>query len=100
MSQKDYRGTIFIFKVFLKFDEDLDRYLNKNEFMAFLIYLNPLLLQKDRENIFKMTNISNLGKVNFTEFKEAFKNIMLICRIKDVFVDVKKLDISDNLEKN
>ena len=44
------------FKIFVQFDEDLDRFLNKKEFYEFLTYLNPILNDKDKESIFKLKN--------------------------------------------
>jgi Ca2+-binding EF-hand superfamily protein len=81
------------FKIFVQFDEDLDRFLNKKEFYEFLTYLNPILNDKDKESIFKLARTNNSEKVNFKEFKQSLQNIILICRIKDVFVDLKKLNI-------
>jgi len=51
------------------------------------------LEEKDKENIFKVTNTSKTGKINFREFKAAFQDMILICRIKDVFARIKNLNI-------
>lgn len=77
----------------MQFDEDLDRFLNKKEFYEFLNYLNPILSEKDRDSIFIIARLSNFEKINFKEFKQSLQDIILICRIKDVFVDLKKLSI-------
>lgn len=72
----------------------MDRYLNKVEFERFLNYVNPNLNNKQKANIFEFTNSSNIGKINFKEFKESLNKTILICRIKDVFMNVQKLKIS------
>lgn len=55
--------------------------------------INPNLSNKDKEVLFNMTNTSKTGKINFTEFKDAFPKMVLILRVKDVFVDLRKLKI-------
>lgn len=72
----------------------MDRFFNKIEFNNFINFINPNLSNKHKDYIFEFTNVSKSGKINFKEFKESLNKTILICRIKDVFMNVQNLKIN------
>ncbi len=80
-------------QLFIKYDEDLDHLLTKEEFSNFLNFVIPYLTNKEKDYIFEYTNISKSDKINFEEFKKAFNQICLIGRIKDIFREISNLKV-------
>lgn len=80
----------------MRYDEDLDHLLDRNEFGYFLNLFIPYLKEREKNEIFEMANNSKSGKINFAEFKSSLKEIALIGRIKDIFNSISQLNTEEN----
>ena len=83
--------------IFIKYDQDFDHLLNKEEFSKFYKWLTPYVNEKDIDDKLKDMDVDKDGKLNYQEFKNGFKELMertriknVICRIKNVKDEEKK----------
>jgi Ca2+-binding EF-hand superfamily protein len=97
--------------IFIKYDQDFDHLLNKEEFSKFFKWLRPYATDKDVEDKLKVMDLDKDGKLNYQEFKAGFKELMertriknVICKIKNVKEEKKeeekKEEENNNKEKN
>lgn len=80
-----------ILNLFVQYDKDFDRLLNKEEFYQFIISLIPFISQEEFEEMFNLTDIDSDGKICYEEFKNKFQTIVNITRIKHVFKDISEI---------
>jgi len=75
--------------IFIRYDQDFDHLLNKEEFSKFYKWLRPYVNEKDIDDKLKVMDLDKDGKLNYQEFKNGFKELMERTRIKNVICRIK-----------
>jgi Ca2+-binding EF-hand superfamily protein len=86
--------------IFIKYDQDFDHLLNKEEFSKFYKWLTPYVNEKDIEDKLKDMDVDKDGKLNYQEFKNGFKELMERTRIKNVICRIKNVKNEEKKEEN
>ena len=85
--------------IFIKYDQDFDHLLNKEEFSKFYKWLTPYVNEKDIEDKLKDMDVDKDGKLNYQEFKNGFKELMERTRIKNVICRIKNVKDEEKKEE-
>ena len=85
--------------IFIRYDQDFDHLLNKDEFAKFYKWLRPYVNEKDIEDKLKVMDLDHDGKLNYQEFKQGFKELMERTRIKNVICRIKTVKPEKKEEK-
>ncbi len=85
--------------IFIKYDQDFDHLLNKEEFSKFYKWLTPYVNEKDIEDKLKDMDVDKDGKLNYQEFKNGFKELMERTRIKNVICRIKNVKNEEKKEE-
>ena len=75
-------------EIFIKYDEDFDHLLNKNEFKKFITWLIPYIQPDEIEERFIWMDQDKDGVLNYQEFKNSFKELMERIRINNVMKSI------------
>lgn len=78
-------------QLYISFDQDYDHLLDKTEFNNFITWMISYLSKEEKEKIFKYVDTNQDGKVSYPEFKEHFKSLVQMTRIKNVLREITKL---------
>ena len=78
-------------EIFIRYDEDYDHLLNKNEFKKFIIWLIPYIEQEEIDERFNWMDQDKDGVLNYQEFKKSFKELMERIRINNVMKCIKTI---------
>ena len=78
-------------EIFIKYDEDFDHLLNKNEFKKFITWLIPYIQDDEIEERFCWMDQDKDGVLNYQEFKNSFKELMERIRINNVMKTIKTI---------
>ena len=78
-------------EIFIRYDEDYDHLLNKNEFKKFIIWLIPYIEQEEIDERFNWMDQDKDGVLNYQEFKKSFKELMERIRINNVIKFIKTI---------
>ena len=78
-------------EIFIRYDEDYDHLLNKNEFKKFIIWLIPYIEQEEIDERFNWMDQDKDGVLNYQEFKKSFKELMERIRINNVIKTLKTI---------
>ncbi len=84
-------------EIFIKYDEDFDHLLNKDEFKKFITWLIPYIQPDEIEERFIWMDQDKDGVLNYQEFKNSFKELMERIRINNVMKSIKTIK-EDNKE--
>ena len=87
-------------EIFIKYDEDFDHILSKEEFVKFIKWLIKYIDEETIDELFGIMDQDKDGVLNYQEFKNGFKKLMEITRIRNVIKEIQtiKNDESANLE--
>ena len=85
--------------IFIKYDQDFDHLLNKEEFSKFYKWLTPYVNDKDIDDKLKDMDVDKDGKLNYQEFKNGFKELMERTRIKNVICRIKNVKDEEKKEE-
>ena len=85
--------------IFIKYDQDFDHLLNKEEFSKFYKWLTPYVNEKDIDDKLKDMDVDKDGKLNYQEFKNGFKELMERTRIKNVICRIKNVKDEEKKEE-
>ena len=87
-------------EIFIKYDEDFDHILSKQEFVKFIKWLIKYIDEETIDELFGIMDQDKDGVLNYQEFKNGFKKLMEITRIRNVIKEIQtiKNDESANLE--
>ena len=78
-------------EIFIKYDEDYDHLLNKDEFKKFIIWLIPYIKEDEIDERFNWMDKDQDGVLNYQEFKNSFKELMERIRINNVMKCIKTI---------
>jgi Ca2+-binding EF-hand superfamily protein len=78
-------------EIFIRYDEDYDHLLNKNEFKKFITWLIPYIQDDEIEERFCWMDQDKDGVLNYQEFKNSFKELMERIRINNVMKTIKTI---------
>ncbi len=78
-------------EIFIKYDEDYDHLLNKDEFKKFIIWLIPYIKEDEINERFDWMDKDKDGVLNYQEFKNSFKELMERIRINNVMKCIKTI---------
>ena len=78
-------------EIFIKYDEDFDHILNKNEFIKFIKWLIHYIDEETIEELFNIMDQDKDGVLNYQEFKNGFKKLMEITRVRNVIKEIKTI---------
>ena len=84
-------------EIFIKYDQDFDHLLNKDEFKKFITWLIPYIQPDEIEERFIWMDQDKDGVLNYQEFKNSFKELMERIRINNVMKSIKTIK-EDNKE--
>ena len=76
-------------ELFIKYDQDYDHLLSKEEFRDFMKWIVPYIDDKEFEILFASMDLDKDGVLTYTEFKNGFKTLMEKIRIKNVIREIK-----------
>ena len=87
-------------EIFIKYDEDFDHILSKEEFVKFIKWLIKYIDEETIDELFAIMDQDKDGVLNYQEFKNGFKKLMEITRIRNVIKEIQtiKNDESFGLE--
>ena len=71
-------------EIFIKYDEDFDHILSKEEFIKFIKWLIKYIDEETIDKLFEIIGQDKDGVLNYQEFKNGFKKLMEITRIRNV----------------
>lgn len=77
--------------IFIKYDQDYDHLLSKDEFKEFITWLIPYLDDKDFEEEFERMDTKKDGIIDYKEFKTGFKVLMERTRMRNVIKSIKTI---------
>ena len=77
--------------IFIKYDEDFDHILNKNEFIKFIKWLISYVDEETIDELFAIMDQDKDGVLNYQEFKSGFKKLMEISRVRNVMKEIKTI---------
>ena len=78
-------------EIFIRYDEDYDHLLNKDEFKKFIVWLIPYIQPDEIEERFNWMDQDKDGVLNYQEFKKSFKELMERIRINNVIKTLKTI---------
>ncbi len=78
-------------EIFIRYDEDFDHLLNKDEFKKFIVWLIPYIQPEEIEERFNWMDQDKDGVLNYQEFKKSFKELMERIRINNVMKTLKTI---------
>ncbi len=78
-------------EIFIRYDEDFDHLLNKDEFKKFIVWLIPYIQPEEIEERFNWMDQDKDGVLNYQEFKNSFKELMERIRINNVMKTIKTI---------
>ena len=77
--------------IFIKYDEDFDHILNKDEFVKFIKWLISYIDEETIDELFVIMDQDKDGVLNYQEFKNGFKKLMEITRVRNVMKEIKTI---------
>ena len=77
--------------IFIKYDEDFDHILNKDEFVKFIKWLISYINEETIDELFIIMDQDKDGVLNYQEFKKGFKKLMEITRVRNVMKEIKTI---------
>jgi Ca2+-binding EF-hand superfamily protein len=77
--------------IFIKYDEDFDHILSKDEFVKFIKWLISYIDEETIDELFIIMDQDKDGVLNYQEFKNGFKKLMEITRIRNVMKEIKTI---------
>ena len=78
-------------ELFIKYDEDFDHILNKDEFIKFIKWLISYIDDETIDELFGIMDQDKDGVLNYQEFKNGFKKLMEITRVRNVIKSIKTI---------
>ena len=78
-------------ELFIKYDEDFDHILSKDEFVKFIKWLISYIDEETIDELFVIMDQDKDGVLNYQEFKNGFKKLMEITRIRNVMKEIKTI---------
>ena len=82
--------------IFIKYDEDFDHILNKNEFTKFIKWLIKCVNEETVDELFNIMDEDQDGVLKYQEFKKGFKKLMEIIRIRKVIKEIQNITNEEN----
>ena len=83
-------------EIFLKYDEDFDHILSKDEFIKFIKWLIKYIDEETIDELFAIMDQDKDGVLNYQEFKNGFKKLMEITRIRNVIKEIQTIKNDEN----
>ena len=77
--------------IFIKYDEDFDHILSKQEFVKFIKWLISYIDEETIDELFLIMDQDKDGVLNYQEFKNGFKKLMEITRVRNVMKEIKTI---------
>jgi len=77
--------------IFIKYDEDFDHILSKDEFVKFIKWLISYIDEETIDELFVIMDQDKDGVLNYQEFKNGFKKLMEITRVRNVMKEIKTI---------
>ena len=77
--------------IFIKYDEDFDHILSKDEFVKFIKWLISYIDEETIDELFVIMDQDKDGVLNYQEFKSQFKKLMEITRVRNVMKEIKTI---------
>ena len=77
--------------IFIKYDEDFDHILSKEEFVKFIKWLISYIDEETIDELFVIMDQDKDGVLNYQEFKKGFKKLMEITRVRNVMKEMKTI---------
>jgi len=78
-------------ELFIKYDEDFDHILSKDEFVKFIKWLIKYINEETIDELFAIMDQDKDGVLNYQEFKNGFKKLMEITRIRNVIKEIQTI---------
>ena len=78
-------------EIFIKYDEDYDHILSKEEFVKFIKWLIKYIDEETIDELFGIMDQDKDGVLNYQEFKNGFKKLMEITRIRNVIKEIQTI---------
>ena len=78
-------------EIFIKYDEDFDHILSKDEFIKFIRWLIKYIDEETIDELFAIMDQDKDGVLNYQEFKNGFKKLMEITRIRNVIKEIQTI---------
>ena len=78
-------------EIFIKYDEDFDHILSKDEFVKFIKWLIKYINEETIDELFEIMDQDKDGVLNYQEFKNGFKKLMEITRIRNVIKEIQTI---------
>ena len=78
-------------EIFIKYDEDYDHILNKQEFIKFIKWLIKYIDEEMIEELFTIMDQDQDGVLTYQEFKNGFKKLMEITRVRNVIKEIQNI---------
>ena len=78
-------------EIFIKYDEDFDHILSKDEFVKFIKWLIKYINEETIDELFEIMDQDKDGVLNYQEFKKGFKKLMEITRIRNVIKEIQTI---------
>jgi Ca2+-binding EF-hand superfamily protein len=82
-------------EIFIKYDEDYDHILSKDEFVKFIKWLIKYIDEETIDELFGIMDQDKDGVLNYQEFKNGFKKLMEITRIRNVIKEIQTIKNDD-----
>ena len=78
-------------EIFIKYDEDFDHILSKDEFIKFIKWLIKYIDEETIDELFEIMDQDKDGVLTYQEFKNGFKKLMEITRIRNVIKEIQTI---------
>ena len=78
-------------EIFIKYDEDFDHILSKEEFVKFIKWLIKYIDEETIDELFEIMDQDKDGVLTYQEFKNGFKKLMEITRIRNVIKEIQTI---------
>ena len=82
-------------EIFIKYDKDFDHILSKEEFVKFIKWLIKYIDEETIDELFGIMDQDKDGVLNYQEFKNGFKKLMEITRIRNVIKEIQTIKKED-----
>ena len=82
-------------EIFIKYDKDFDHILSKDEFVKFIKWLIKYIDEETIDELFGIMDQDKDGVLNYQEFKNGFKKLMEITRIRNVIKEIRTIKKED-----
>ena len=86
-------------EIFIKYDEDFDNILSKEEFIKFIKWLIKYIDEETIDELFEIMDQDKDGVLNYQEFKNGFKKLMEITRIRNVIKEIQTIKEEEQKEE-